>query len=72
MILLIILLLIVFGFVSWYISAYNSFQNSIVKAEEAKSGIDIALTKRFDVLTKLLDVVKQYIENQGEKDEQSV
>ena len=28
--------------------------------EEAESGIDVALTKRYDVLTKMLDVVKGY------------
>lgn len=64
MFLLLIILLIVFITVIWYICAYNSFQKSIVKTEEAKSGIDIALTKRFDVLTKLLDVVNQYTKHE--------
>lgn len=48
----------------WYISEYNSFQRLIIKVNEAKSGIDIALTKRFDTLTKLLQVVKQYTKHE--------
>ena len=31
-----------------------------LKVKEALSGIDVALTKRYDVLTKMLDVVKGY------------
>ena len=30
----------------------------VVKIDESPSGIDVALTKRYDVLTKMIDVVK--------------
>lgn len=50
----------------WYIAEYNSFQRLIIKVNEAKSGIDIALTKRFDTLTKLLQVVKQYTKHESD------
>lgn len=45
----------------WYISTKNSFNQMEVKIKEAESGIDVALTKRFDMLTKLKDSVKSYI-----------
>ena len=37
-----------------------------MKVEEAESGIDIALTKRFDVLTKMLEAVKGYVDPEKE------
>lgn len=58
MLILIVILVVLISL--WYISQYNSFQKAIIKIDEANSGIDIALTKRFDTLTKLLQVVKQY------------
>ncbi len=50
----------------WIISTRNTFAKLIVKIKEAESGIDVALTKRFDVLTKLLDVTKGYAEHEKE------
>lgn len=46
--------------VLWYISTGNNFRRMLVKVDESESGIDVALTKRFDTLTKLLDVCKVY------------
>ena len=50
--------------VIWIISTRNSFVRLKVKISEAESGIDVALTKRYDVLTKLLDVTKGYAEHE--------
>ncbi len=44
----------------WYISTMNGLRQSKIKIEEAVSGIDVALTKRYDVLTKMVDVAKSY------------
>lgn len=55
-ILLVLLVLLVIG----YISISNSLNVAIVKIEEADSDIDVALTKRYDVLTKMIEVVKGY------------
>jgi len=44
----------------WWIAASNKFRRISVKIAEAESGIDVALTKRFDVLTKQLDAAKAY------------
>ena len=50
----------------WAISASNRFKVLLVKIKEADSGIDVALTKRYDTLTKLIDVVKAYAKHETE------
>ena len=49
---IIIILAIIVIAVVWYISISNKLNRYIVKIDEADSGIDVALTKRYDVLTK--------------------
>ena len=44
----------------WYVVSVNSIRALKLKVDEAESGIDVALTKRYDVLTKQLEVVKAY------------
>lgn len=56
----IILAVILVLVIAWYISVMNKIKTTQVKIAEARSGIDIALTKRFDILTKLLDITKAY------------
>lgn len=46
--------------VIWWISTGNGFKRKSIKIEEALSGIEVALNKRYDLLTKLLDVAKGY------------
>lgn len=48
----------------WYVSNSNKLNRAIVKIDEASSGIDVALTKRYDVLTKMMDVVKAYAKHE--------
>lgn len=48
------------------ISILNSFKRLSIKVEEANSGIDVALTKRYDVLTKMIEVVKGYMKHEKE------
>ena len=50
----------------WYISKLNRLRRSNIKVEEAVSGIDVALTKRYDVLTKMIEVVKGYAKHEQE------
>jgi LemA protein len=45
----------------WWITVMNRFRRLSVKINEAESGIDVALTKRFDALTKMSDTVKSYV-----------
>ncbi len=50
----------------WYVSTMNSLRRAEVKIDEALSSIDVALTKRYDVLTKMLDICKNYIKYEKE------
>ncbi|MCL2048635.1 MAG: LemA family protein [Defluviitaleaceae bacterium] len=50
----------------WAIATSNRFKVLLVKIGEAGSGIDVALAKRYDTLTKQLDVVKAYAKHEGE------
>ena len=50
----------------WAVRASNRFKAMLVKIREADSGVDVALTKRFDTLTKLVDVVKAYAKHETE------
>lgn len=63
---LIILVVVVLIILLWLITSYNGLQTGKIKVEEAESGIDVALTKRFDVLTKMVDVVKGYAKHEKE------
>ena len=61
---IIIIILVVAIVILWYIITSNTLNKAIVKIEEAASGIDSALTKRYDVLTKMLDTVKGYVKHE--------
>ncbi len=50
----------------WYIATMNGLRQLEVKVNEAESGIDVALTKRFDVLSKMVDTVKGYTKHEQE------
>lgn len=52
--------------ITWAITVSNRFKTLLVKIAEANSGIDVALTKRYDTLTKLLDVVRAYAKHEME------
>ena len=56
----IVLIAIIVIILMTVISISNSLNRSLVKIDEANSGIDVALNKRYDVLTKMVDVVKGY------------
>lgn len=58
--------IIILIIVVWYISTSNKLNRSIVKIDEALSGIDVALTKRYDVLTKMIEIVKSYTKHEKE------
>ena len=50
----------------WYISTANSLKRQRVKVEEGLSGIDVALTKRYDSLTKIMEVAKAFAKHESE------
>ena len=57
--------LILICIIAW-ISMSNGIKVAGLKCDEALSGIDVALTKRYDVLTKMLDVVKAFQRHERE------
>lgn len=65
-VILIVLVVFIAIFGLWYIGTMNNLRRLEVKVEEAESGIDVALTKRFDVLTKLVNTVKGYAKHEKE------
>lgn len=58
--------LIIIGIVAWYISTSNKFHIMTTKIDEAESGIDVALTKRYDLLTKLFQIAKGFAKHERE------
>lgn len=61
---LIIILIIIFIIMIWYIVTFNKLKRSVIKINEAISGIDVALVKRHDILIKMIEVVKAYAEHE--------
>ena len=57
---LIAIIIIILIILVWFIIVSNKIKKLLVKIDEADSGIDTALAKRYDVLTKMIDVVKNY------------
>lgn len=62
----VIVVLLIIIVISWWINKMNYFRRQQVKIKEAASGIDVALTKRFDLLSKQLDICKGYAKHENE------
>jgi LemA protein len=65
------IILIIVGFLllvllSWFITTINSFNRMLIKIDESESSIDIALTKRFDLLSKMFQATKGYMKHESE------
>lgn len=63
---MVIVIIIMVLIIIYWIIIYNKLNQSIIKIDEADSGIDVALNKRYDALTKLLDTVKGYAKHEQE------
>lgn len=59
---LIILVLIVI----YCISTVNGFKKKEIRVQEGLSGVEVALTKRCDMLTKMLDTARGYMAHENE------
>ncbi len=62
----IIVVAVVLIIVFWFIGVMNNLRQLELKVQEAESGIDVALTKRFDMLTKMLQTTKGYAKHESE------
>ena len=49
-----------------YIIIYNKFKRLVIEVEETSSGIDVALAKRYDLITNLVESVKGYVKHEKE------
>ena len=63
---LIIILVVVLLIVIWCISTVNGFKKKEIRVQEGLSGVEVALTKRYDMLTKMLDTAKGYMAHENE------
>ena len=63
---MIIVLIVVVLIAIWCISTINGFKRKEIRVEEALSGIEVALNKRYDMLTKMLDTAKGYMTHEKE------
>lgn len=61
-----LLALIAVGLVIFAIALYNRIQRLVVLVDEAWSGIDVQLKKRFDLIPNLVETVKGYASHEKE------
>ena len=47
-----------------YIALYNQLRRLEVKVEEGSSGIDVALEKRYDMLSEQMEAVKKFLNHE--------
>ena len=59
---LIIILLIVF----WCVRTVNGFRKKEIRVQEGLSDVEVALAKRYDMLTKMLDTAKGYMKHEND------
>ncbi len=65
-IILIIIGIILLIIICNYINTLNSLKKLSLKVNEALSGIDVALSKRYNVLSKMVETVKGYTKHEKE------
>ena len=64
--LVIVFLIAVVAIVYWCIKTVNGFKKKEIRVQEGLSGIEVALTKRYDMLVKMLDTAKGYMGHESE------
>ena len=62
----IVILIVVLAIVLWCIKTVNGFKKKEIRVQEGLSGIEVALTKRYDMLVKMLDTAKGYMAHESE------
>ena len=62
----IVILIVVLVIVYWCIRTVNGFKKKEIRVEEGLSSVEVALTKRYDMLTKMLDTAKGYMAHESE------
>ena len=62
----IVILVVILVIAIWCINTVNGFKKKEIRVQEGLSGIEVALTKRYDMLTKMLDTAKGYMAHENE------
>ena len=62
----IVILVVIVAIVFWCIRTVNDFKKKEIRVQEGLSGIEVALSKRYDMLTKMLDTAKGYMAHESE------
>ena len=62
----IVILIVALVIAIWCINTVNGFKKKEIRVEEGLSGVEVALTKRYDMLTKMLDTAKGYMGHESE------
>ena len=64
---ILVLILVILALAAlWYIKTSNDFKRKEIRVEEGLSGVEVALTKRCDMLTKMMDTAKGYMAHESE------
>ena len=63
---IIVILVVVLAIVYWCIKTVNDFKKKEIRVQEGLSGVEVALTKRYNMLTKMLDTAKGYMTHESE------
>ena len=50
----------------YFVMLHNSIVHAEMKVEESRSGIDVALAKRYAILTNMQESVKGYVKHESE------
>lgn len=61
---IVIAAVVVLVIIIWFVVTLNTFARLKVKINESESGIDVALTKRYDTLTKSMQVAKSFAKHE--------
>ena len=63
---MIVIRIVVLVIIYWCIKTVNDFKKKEIRVQEGLSGVEVALTKRYNMLTKMLDTAKGYMTHESE------
>ena len=64
---ILVLILVILALAAlWRIKTSNDFKRKEIRVEEGLSGVEVALTKRCDMLSKMMDTAKGYMAHESE------
>ena len=63
---MIVFLIAALAIAFWCIKTVNDFKKKEIRVQEGLSGVEVALTKRYNMLTKMLDTAKGYMTHESE------